>query len=280
MSDDASLKSGNDSQLEVVEEKEDGSSDTIPDSEASSDSEVHGEPLRGIRAQLRHYLHELSWSMDFASSGLCPNPENPGIWISGLGGVGLPLSERDAVLISKIAHAAPFGMGSDTIVDTTFRKTQELNASDFELKNPKWDITLAAVVQLARRRLAVPEGCEVKAVLHKMLLYSEGSMFKQHRELVTHRIRSNGRVLANMFFHLSSQKDNNMFGTLVICLPSKHEGGEVTVVHGGREKILRTARTSAYDYSYLCWYVKISSAWMSLNNINIGSGTLNTRLPQ
>ena len=46
-----------------------------------------------------------------------------------------------------------------------------------------------------------------------------------------------------------------MFGTLVICLPSQHVGGEVHVTHNKGEKILKTAEASEYDYSYLCWYV-------------------------
>jgi hypothetical protein len=49
-----------------------------------------------------------------------------------------------------------------------------------------------------------------------------------------------------------------MFGTLVICLPSKHEGGEVRVTHGGKEKILRTADSSEFGFTYLCWFVIVS----------------------
>lgn len=53
----------------------------------------------------------------------------------------------------------------------------------------------------------------------------------------------------------SSEKQPNMFGTLVFCLPSKHTGGEVHVKHGDREKIFRSAESSEYDYMYLCWFV-------------------------
>ena len=48
-----------------------------------------------------------------------------------------------------------------------------------------------------------------------------------------------------------------MFGTLVICLPSKHEGGEVQVTHGGKEKIFRTADSSEFGFTYLCWFVTL-----------------------
>jgi hypothetical protein len=48
-----------------------------------------------------------------------------------------------------------------------------------------------------------------------------------------------------------------MFGTLVICLPSKHEGGDVHVIHGAQRKTLGTAEFSEFNYTYLCWFVVI-----------------------
>jgi hypothetical protein len=42
-----------------------------------------------------------------------------------------------------------------------------------------------------------------------------------------------------------------MFGTLVICLPSPHTGGDLVVRHQGQEKTYRTAEVQP---SVLCWY--------------------------
>ena len=55
--------------------------------------------------------------------------------------------------------------------------------------------------------------------------------------------------------YVSSEKVSQMFGTLVICLPSHHEGGEVHVTHGEHKKSLETAESSDFAYSYLCWSV-------------------------
>ena len=44
-----------------------------------------------------------------------------------------------------------------------------------------------------------------------------------------------------------------MFGTLVIALPSKHEGGEVRVTHAGNTKLFETSQYSEFDSSYLAW---------------------------
>ena len=74
----------------------------------------------------------------FAKSGRLPNAVNPGLDIHGLGMIGLPLSEREAVELSKVCYQAPFGKGSETIVDTTVRNTLELDEDQFELQNPEW----------------------------------------------------------------------------------------------------------------------------------------------
>lgn len=45
-----------------------------------------------------------------------------------------------------------------------------------------------------------------------------------------------------------------MFATLVIVLPSKHEGGEVRVSHSKTTKVFETSKFSEFDFSYLAWY--------------------------
>lgn len=46
-----------------------------------------------------------------------------------------------------------------------------------------------------------------------------------------------------------------MFGTLVVCLPSAHEGGDVVVRHCGETK---TFKTSGATQSFACWYSDVS----------------------
>ncbi|KAL7924054.1 hypothetical protein ACQKWADRAFT_19269 [Trichoderma austrokoningii] len=49
-----------------------------------------------------------------------------------------------------------------------------------------------------------------------------------------------------------------MFGTLVICLPSKHTGGAVLLHHGAQSKKLSTAKTSANGYCNLAWFADVT----------------------
>lgn len=108
---------------------------------------------------------------------------NPGISLKHGGTIGLPLSDRDAEALVAASHQAPFGMGQQTIVDTTVRQTWELSAADFELKNPAWQGFLDKLICKVATGLGVnTTGQGVSAQLYKMLLYDEGAMFKPHQE--------------------------------------------------------------------------------------------------
>lgn len=50
---------------------------------------------------------------------------------------------------------------------------------------------------------------------------------------------------------ISSPKIQGMFGTLVICLPSAHQGGEVIVKHRHEKKILRSSKVAQ---GFMSWY--------------------------
>ena len=121
----------------------------------------------------------------FATNGILPNAANPGLVVADLGGIGLPLSDHDAHRLAGICHQAPFGKGSETVVDTKIRKTLELNPSQFELQNPAWQQTLNDVVAQVANGLGIAVGAaSVRAELYKLLLYEEGAFFDRHREFV------------------------------------------------------------------------------------------------
>lgn len=78
--------------------------------------------------------------------------------------------------------------------------------------NKEWDLFLAKVL-IPRIRQELSLDIPVEASLHKLLLYKTGSFFKPHRD---------------------SEKEDGMFGTLVIQLPSKYTGGKLVVRHNNR----------------------------------------------
>lgn len=46
-----------------------------------------------------------------------------------------------------------------------------------------------------------------------------------------------------------------MFGTLVVCLPSTHKGGDVVAKHCGEEKVFKSSEA---EQSFICWYSDVS----------------------
>jgi hypothetical protein len=78
------------------------------------------------------------------------------------------------------AHHAPYGKGSETLVDTAVRNTWELNPDQFEFGNPEWDKYIEEACACVARDLGVDS--PVSAELYKMLIYEKGAMFKPHTE--------------------------------------------------------------------------------------------------
>lgn len=133
-------------------------------------------------------------------------PIAPGILIKDFGILPLPLNELQAESLIKICARAPYGHNFQTLVDTKVRDTYQLEPSSIEILNPEWVPKLLTLVD----RVAKDLGCngKVEAKLYKMLLYKTGGHFKKH---------------------MDTEKDKNMFGTLVLQLPSVHEGGELVI---------------------------------------------------
>ena len=64
-------------------------------------------------------------------------PAMPGLEIEGLGTVGLPLSKAQARALTRRCRQAPYGKGTQTLVDTDVRRVWEMDPAHFELTNPK-----------------------------------------------------------------------------------------------------------------------------------------------
>jgi len=188
-----------------------------------------------FKSQLQDCLDDVKYDGTFSAFHSHATYTNPGLNLLNYGTVGLPLADRDAKGIAAICKQSPFGKGDHTVVDTSVRKTWEIDASEFVCGNPGWTSFLASLVDRVGKDLGV-QG-EFRAEPYKLLLYEEGAFFKAHRD---------------------SEKVPGMFGTLVVCLPSEHSGGEVRLLHGKEERILETSPTSAFDLSVLAWYSDVS----------------------
>ncbi|KAF9885296.1 hypothetical protein FE257_013013 [Aspergillus nanangensis] len=81
------------------------------------------------------------------------------------------------------------------------------------------------------------KSAEVKAEFYKLLVYEKDAFFLPHQD---------------------SEKADGMFGTLVISLPSKHEGGTVVASHRDKKREFATAPNSEFGYTWAAWYADVS----------------------
>ena len=173
----------------------------------------------------------------FAFADTAPSAPNLGLEVQELGIIGLPLSTRDADALKTKCHRSPFGKGEETLVDAAVRSSWELDSSQFQLSNPAWQLFIQNNITEVYDKLGLSYGREnVRAELYKPLIYEEGAFFKPHQD---------------------SEKTNGMFGTLVVSLPSKHEGGKVILRHNDTEAFFDSAKDSPFETSIAAWYSDI-----------------------
>ena len=202
----------------------------VEESESSDNfSDIYD--VADFKAQLKDCLDDVQHEGSFSAFRRHELYPNPGLYVKEFGFVGLPLSDRDAEAIAALCKRSPFGKGDETVLDESVRKTWELEASQIECRNPAW----AAFEKTLANQAITDIGVQVPALAqpYKLLLYEEGAFFKAHRD---------------------TEKVPGMFGTMIVCLPSEHTGGEVHLTHNQKRQILRTAESSAYNLSTLAWY--------------------------
>ncbi|KAM0435128.1 hypothetical protein ACHAPT_003217 [Fusarium lateritium] len=129
--------------------------------------------------ELRQALKSIRTPGTFASSAAVTSL-SPGLFVHGVGEIAMPLSEFQACQLIAKARQAPFGKGSDTIVDTTVRNTWELDPSQFKLRHTKWPAQVKGLCDHVAKSLGINGA--IKAELYKMLVYEKGAMFKAHTD--------------------------------------------------------------------------------------------------
>lgn len=205
-------------------------------SASSETSEVFSNKVQPIsperaKERLLNVLDSLQESVQFCVSGQ-RDIVLPGLVVEGVGELSLPIQVHDAKRLIDVAQQAPYGRGEDTIVDTGVRKVWQLEPTQFSLLNPRWSSFLQKIVDEVQRVFAIKQ--PIRCELYKLLVYEKGSFFIPHRD---------------------TEKLDGMFATLVIALPSRHEGGALVVQHGEQTVSLDFGgEDGAYSIQYAAFY--------------------------
>lgn len=154
---------------------------------------------------------------EFSFGGPAPMlPSAPGLTVSGIGTVSLPLTSDNAMKLAEQSERAPFGKAYDALVDDSVRNSWQLSMRESDAKvtirNPQFAKGLQKLmVEEVAPKLGfkdVPLRCEP----YKLLMYEPGGHFVKHQD---------------------TEKEDGMIATLVVQLPSEHEGGDLLVYQGG-----------------------------------------------
>ncbi|MFV7234264.1 2OG-Fe(II) oxygenase [Flavobacterium sp. ZB4R12] len=188
--------------------------------------------MKDFKKQLTEALDKIATSGTFFSAGVndfC----FPKMSVKNLDEIAFPLNKIQIQALISIAHKAPFGKGSETILDTNVRNCWEIDASQIEFEGNNWTNLIDKTITKIKPDLGI-ENKKIETHLYKMLIYEVGDFFLPHKD---------------------SEKEKGMFGTLIIGLPSKHSGGELVLSFDGEEHSVSFAENCSNDtLPYVAFY--------------------------
>ena len=186
--------------------------------------------MPSITAKLASALGSVRRPFAFAVSGRAELLA-PDLHVEGVGRIALPLLPVQAQELVALAERAPFGRGSETLVDIEVRRTWQFAADRVRLNGRHWPRTLDDILGRVADGLGI--GDPIRAEFYKLLVYDEGSFFASHRD---------------------TEKTDGMFATLVIVLPSQSEGGELVVRHGDCEERFDLSVAEPAEAAFAAFY--------------------------
>jgi 2OG-Fe(II) oxygenase superfamily len=146
--------------------------------------------------------------------------------VKGFGAVKFPLAPSSVKSLIEVAQPARFGWRDQTLLDKKVRNAWEIPANRINIKHDRWKDVLQSALDdlstdlglgtISRKRSGL------KAHLHNLLVYEPGQFFHPHQD---------------------TEKLPGMVATLVVVLPSPHEGGALIVDHQGEKQRIQGAHS-------------------------------------
>ena len=136
----------------------------------------------------------------------------------------------DQTAMSKLLDActvASFGYKGESVVDKNYRDAFKLDPKDFMTTFQLCDTPILGEIGLIN-----PNCASLQAELYKLNIYAPGGFFKSH---------------------VDTPRSAQMFGSLVVCLPTQFSGGELVVRHQKKEIKYDWSSTASDPLDSLCW---------------------------
>ena len=124
--------------------------------------------------------------------------------------------------IQEFLDACSTGIGSETVIDKEYRDALKLHPDYFYTT---LDIVNTCIPNLIAK---VMSSTPIRAELYMLNVYSTGGCFKSH---------------------VDTPRSADMFGSLVVCLPSKFTGGALVTQHQDRQVTFDWSSTAATQWA-------------------------------
>ncbi|MCY4531307.1 MAG: 2OG-Fe(II) oxygenase [Gammaproteobacteria bacterium] len=180
---------------------------------------------------LETLLLSISRPGDFYAHGRLFAPM-PKLEVDNVGVLSFPVTEAQVRALINTAERAPYGKGTDTLVDTTVRDCWQIDGMSIDIGGAMWDDTFSRILIAAATDL----GCRaerLEAELYKLLIYEPGGFFASHRD---------------------TEKTRGMIATLTISLPTVGVGGELSVRHQDREIVIDMNANEPSELVFAAFY--------------------------
>ena len=177
-------------------------------------------------------LGKLAGSVEclFSCGGTIPQVENVvlfymkkcGDWSSEPLKLPAELNGKDVQVFLDSCSPATFGIGSKTVLNKEYRNALKLEPGCFSVN---FELASTFVLDQITR---IMSSTLIRAELYKLNVYSAGGHFKPH---------------------VDTPRSADMFGSLVVCLPSKFTGGALVTRHQGREVMFDWSSSTATQWA-------------------------------
>ncbi|KAI7941073.1 hypothetical protein MJO28_013358 [Puccinia striiformis f. sp. tritici] len=202
-----------------------------------------------LQTDLSNAFEGIDTTATFAAWQALPRTPPAGLHVEGVGDVDMPLSEKRIRQLIEKAQRVPCGRKIKPLPARRGRKTPpnvpvsgiwEIKGDQLDFLDPAWQEYLVNLSKRVATRLGVD--APIGAKLYNMRIFEKGATSKPDTD---------------------PELIRGMFGTLIVCLPSAHTGGEVLVKHSGE---CITLRSSDAKQSFACWYSDVTHEVMPVKS--------------
>ncbi len=183
----------------------------------------------------RQRLQKLLQSVD-RPGGFCAHGRTyaamPVVEVEGAGTLSFPVPPSQIRELLQAAERAPYGKGTETLVDASVRDCWQVDAERVRLGGRGWPDTLSSILEEVSAGLGCPGG-RLETRLYKLLVYQKGGFFAEHRD---------------------TEKSDGMVATLTVTLPTFGSGGELIVRHREKEARIDMSATEPSELAFAAFY--------------------------